>query len=44
MPSNERAQTDKRQISRQMYRRPAKHYESDSWMTNEFHDTNLTQF
>ena len=24
-----------------LYRRPANQYESDSWMTNKVHDTNL---
>ena len=38
--SNERVQTDKRQINKH-YCRPAKQYESDSSMTNAVHDTNL---
>ena len=43
-PSNERVQTDKRQISKRavhVYLRSAKQYESDSSMTDEAHDTNL---
>ena len=39
--SNERVQTDKRQISNGLYRGPAKQYENYSSMTNEVHDTNL---
>ena len=33
--------TYKRQISKQMHRRPANQYDSDSSMTNEVHDTHL---
>ena len=40
-PLNEGVHTNKGQISKRWYRRPAKQYESDSMMNNKVHDTNL---
>ena len=40
-PLDEGVQTNKRQISKRLYLRPAKQYESDSTMNNDVHDTNL---